>query len=190
MDLYIRLLDDKTTFVDNEGEAFSLKKRKNNIIKKFYLPIYSTTSELEWVYEALEFKMIPRGEIDFANSLPLRIVATKTRNIMYQDFSKNSCFIVRTRKGLTKRSFDDIVLGDELVVYDADRKEITSEQLIDKMTITENGEENIRALTTDKGEQLPLFSTDDGINHDEGKMSNYMIKSQWGLIINGILITN
>lgn len=190
MDLYIRLLDDKTTFIDNEGVAFSLKKRKNNTIKKFYLPIYSTTSEIEWVHEPLEFKMIPRGEIDFANTLSLKIVATRTRNIMYQDFAKNSCFVVRTKKGLSKRSFDDIVLGDELIVYDADRKEITSEELIDKMSITENGEENIRALTTDRGEQLPLFSTDNGTNQDEGKMSNYMIKSPYGLIVNGILITN
>lgn len=189
MDLYIRLIDDKTTFVDNEGEQFSLKKRKNNIIKKFYIPIYSTTSEIEWVYEPLEFKMIPRQEIAFANSLPLKMVATKTRNIMYQDFSKNSCFIVRTKKGLTKRSFDDIVLGDELIVYDGDRKEITSEQLIDKMVISENGEETIKALTTEKGEQLPLFSSD-ATGQDESKMSNYMIKSKFGLIINGILITN
>jgi len=189
MDLYIRLIDDKTTFVDNQGETFSLKKRKNNVIKKFYIPVYSTTSELEWVYEPLEFKMIPRQDVSFANSLPLRMVATKTRNIMYQDFSKNSCFVVRTRKGLTKRSFDDIVLGDEIIVYDRDRKEITSEELIDKMVISENGEETIKALTTDKGEQLPLFSTDTS-GQDDGKMSNYMIKSKYGLIINGILITN
>lgn len=190
MDLYIRLIDDKTTFVDNVGELFSLKKRKNNIIKKFYLPVYSTTSEIEWVNEPLEFKMIPRGEITFANSLPLKMVATRTRNIMYQDFAKNSSFIIRTKKGLVKRSFDDIILGDELIVYDADRKEIASEELIDKMSITENGEENIIALTTDKGEQLPLFSSDNGQNQDEGKMSNYMIKSQFGFIVNGILITN
>lgn len=189
MDLYIRLIDDKTTFVDNQGEPFCLKKRKNNVIKKFYIPIYSTTTEIEWVYEPLEFKMIPRDQIDFANSLPLRMVATKTRNIMYQDFSKNSCFVIRTKKGLTKRTFDDIVLGDELIVYDGDRKEITSEELIDKMVISENGEETIKALTTEKGEQLPLFSTDTN-SQDDGKMSNYMIKSKWGLIVNGILITN
>lgn len=189
MDLYIRLLDDKTTFVDNHGECFSLKKRKNNVIKKFYIPIHSTTSIIEWVYENLNFKMIPRDQLEFANTLPLKMIATKTRNLMYQDFAKNSSFIVNTKKGLSKRSFDEVLIGDEIVVYDDSRKEITYEEVTDKMVISEDGTETISTLSAASGEQLELFG-EANTTDDEGKISNYMIKSEYGVIINGILIIN
>lgn len=167
-DLYIRLTDN-VFFRDENNKKLYIKKRKNNIVKKFRI----LNGQIEFFNEEIEFKMIPKTEKQNLEDIKITILVYD-ETIIFQDIVGNLKVI---DANLERVEIDMLQEGDTIATYDGDS--YVFETLKDKMIVeNNNGIKNLNASNNEPPEETDKVE----------KFSNYVLRSSSGIIINDLLV--
>ena len=167
-DLYIRLTDN-CFFRDENNKKLYIKKRKNNVVKKFKL----IDGQIEFFNEEIEFKMIPKGEKQHLEDIKITILVYDEA-LIFQDIVGNLKVL---DANLEKIEINMLEEGDTVATYDGDS--YIFETLKDKMIVeNNNGIKNLHPSNNEPPEN------DDKVD----KFSNYILRSSSGIIINDLLV--
>jgi hypothetical protein len=184
--LFIRINDNAEIAGENEIINFTKEKRKGNIVKKFILnkKHEDTDDALEYFYEELITKMIPKKSMSLLENHPIKILTTSNENIIvFQDLDcKISFLTIDNFSGkIVPINFDDIIAQeDSILCYDGE------DWYLDDVDSTfifyYDGEFDDCELEDIESE----LEADEFENMD---LSNYIINSEnGGIIINNIYI--
>ena len=168
-DLYIRLTDN-CFFRDENNKKLFIKKRKNNIVKKFKL----IDGRIEFFNEEIEFKMIPKKEKQTLEDIKITILVYDEA-IIFQDIIGNLKVL---DSNLEKVEISSLQEGDTITTYEDDS--YVFEILKDKIVV-ENNAADIKTLShvsEEPPEELDKIE----------KFSNYILKSEHGIVINDLLV--
>lgn len=176
--MFIRLTDN-TAFRTNENDSFVPRKRKGNVVKKFNLK----GKDFKYYNEEVDFKLIPKAQRQFVERGILKILVTKTKNLMFQDF-KGEDYSVKfleyneNSDTISKASFDELSRGSSILVFDRDTDDWSIEEVDDLIMV-------------DMAEYSSTYNkTQDEKGEDSlSKLSNYIMNTDKGILINDIFVT-
>ena len=168
-DLYIRLTDN-CFFRDANNNKIQIKRRKNNIVKKFRI----VDGQIEFFNAELEFKMIPKRDKDSFEDINVTILVYDEA-LIFQDIIGNLKVI---DANLDKVEIKEVNEGDLIATYDGDS--YVFEALRDKIVV-DNYSKNIKNLNTISSEPPP---EEDKIE----RFSNYVLTSKEGIIVDDLLV--
>jgi hypothetical protein len=168
-DLYIRLTDN-CFFRDSDNNKVQIKRRKNNVVKKFKI----RDGQIEFFNAELEFKMIPKRDKESFEDINVTILVYDEA-LIFQDIIGNLKVI---DSNLEKVDISEITEGDLIATYDGDS--YVFEALRDKIVV-DNYSPRIKNLSASISEPPP---EDDRVE----KFSNYVLTSADGIIVNDLLV--
>lgn len=165
--LYIRLTDN-CFFRDENNKKLFIKKRRNNIVKKFKV----VSGQITFFDEELEFKMIPKKEKEAVEAIKVSILVYDEA-LIFQDILGN----LKVLDGnLEKTEISALQEGDTIATYDGDS--YIFETLKDKIIVEDYSNSNLNGISAEPPEE------EDRVE----KFSNYILKSDYGIIINDLLV--
>lgn len=170
--MFIRL-NDGSTFVNDDFQPYEIKKRKGNSAKQFAYKS-GEFNKIKFKTEELEFKMIPKSEMEFINGkFPLKVILTELGNsIVFQDITGAICtFHLDDNDDVLKINCNELVEGMTLVLHDEDGIIF----------------DDIKEIHEIYSESVELESDEDGeeINH----LGNYILNTNdKGILVNKFML--
>lgn len=175
--MYIRL-EDKAEILTPDGTFnFENSKRKGNVVRKFNFK----EEGFEFFNEELKTKMIPKRDLERTNDQPIHVIITELGKVFsYQSFGKTVKLLTLDEEGkIIAQDADYFGEDDDIIIYDDE------DWALD--TISD-------VFCTDY-EQMRLYQLNKLMNGIVEKdspnvydLSNYIIASDSGIIINDIMV--
>lgn len=181
--MFLRTVD-LVTFRDENDVDFVAKRRKGNIIKKFT----TENGDIKFTNEELVCKLIPKKDKEFFNGDTVKIVSLENGSqIIFQDFSdggsdssSSSVYFLSPSDdgGFDRLSFYDLDYTKSVVCYDDDDYVISEIDSIMEIDMCEYADKNnVSAYEEDESGNTII------------RLSNYVIHSDKGIVVNDILLT-
>lgn len=113
--IFIRTNDASKITIESGDFSFYNSNRKGNIVKKFNIK----ENELDFFYDTLETKMIPKKSVDVLKSHPVKLLLTSGENIItFQDLDCKVSFLTMGEEGkIIKKTFDELIPEEDILCY-------------------------------------------------------------------------